>query len=164
MNTLFSIILFAFVNSTHVDFVDKTKISNLHHSIKDFDCYISGTGIRMRSLPSTSGTIMGSFEDGELVREIEWSGEWCKVERNSGIIGWVYGKYVICPDNNGCYIVGTNVRMRASASTSGDIVDYFSDGEHVRLIDTSIDGSWLFVRRETGQIGWVHGDYVGCGD
>jgi uncharacterized protein YgiM (DUF1202 family) len=107
---------------------------------------------------------MGSFEDGESVREIEWSGEWCKVERNSGIIGWVYGKYVSCPDNVGCYIVGTNVRMRASASTSGDIVDYFSDGEYVSLLNISIDGNWLLVRRETGQIGWVHSDYIGSGD
>lgn len=118
----------------------------------------------MRTQPSVSGAVIGYFDDGEYIREIEWNNDWCKVERKNGDIGWVSGKYVYCPDNIGCYITGTGVRMRSIASTSGKIVDYFTDGEYVSVLTNSRDGYWCLVRKENGQIGWVHGDYLSCGD
>ena len=165
MNSFFfSMIVIFSLNTSEINHQNIKSLTQFKSFAKNYDCLITGTGVRMRSQPSVSGAVIGYFEDGEYIREIEWNSDWCKVERKNGDIGWVSGKYVYCPDNVGCSISGTGVRMRSIASTSGKIVDYFTDGEYVSLLTNSPDGFWCLVRKENGQTGWVHGDYLSCGD
>jgi uncharacterized protein YgiM (DUF1202 family) len=65
----------------------------------DYDCYIIGTGVRMRETPSLQGKIISSFQDGETVDllKVNSDGKWFRVRKKSGKAGWVYSQYVECP-------------------------------------------------------------------
>lgn len=55
--------------------------------------YISGTEVRMRTAPNTNSSIMGYFNNQEVVEIIDDSGNWYKVRRSNGDVGWVSGQF-----------------------------------------------------------------------
>lgn len=55
--------------------------------------YISGTGVRLRSGPSTSSSIVGTYDTGEALTVTGVSGTWYKVTIN-GQSGYISGDYV----------------------------------------------------------------------
>ena len=68
-------------------------------TVDDIWCYISGTGVRMRELPSLKGKIVGYFKDGERVKRIGdpcGEGGWEYVERINATYGYVWGEYCHC--------------------------------------------------------------------
>ena len=65
-------------------------------------CYIYGTSVRMRELPSLKGKIVGYFKDGERVKRIGdpcGEGGWEYVERINGTYGYVWYEYCHCSFN-----------------------------------------------------------------
>ena len=54
-------------------------------------------------------------------------------------------------------ITGEDVRMRARASTSSQILDYFDKGEEVTVLGSQ--NGWYRVKRKNGQQGWVSGQF-----
>lgn len=55
--------------------------------------YISGTEVRMRTDPNTNSGIIGYFNNQEVVEIIDDSGNWYKVRRSNGDVGWVSGQF-----------------------------------------------------------------------
>lgn len=64
---------------------------------KDFDCWIVGTGVRMRQSPSLYGEIIGYFKDGEEVEYIRSNNNWDLVRKKNGTVGYVFEDYLECP-------------------------------------------------------------------
>ena len=95
-----SVVVVYTLSSSTVKTKGNEKIVN--QGIKTVDviwCYISGTGVRMRELPSLEGKIIGSFQDGERVKRIGdpcGEGGWEYVERINGTYGYVWGEYCHC--------------------------------------------------------------------
>lgn len=137
---------------------------------------IIGTEVRMRKGAGTDTEILGYFEDGEKVEvlksNVNEGRKWYEVSRKDGTLGWVAGEYCRVPegslipsvtrleDRKG-RITGTEVRMRSDPNQNGDVLDYFTKGEIVTILDAA-DGSglhWTKVQRENGDIGWVASAY-----
>ena len=54
-------------------------------------------------------------------------------------------------------ITGTEVRIRASAGLTGQILGHFEKGENVTVLEVA--EGWTKVKRSNGQVGWVSNDY-----
>ena len=54
-------------------------------------------------------------------------------------------------------ITGTEVRIRAAAGKTGQILGHFEKGEEVTVLEV-VEG-WTKVKRSNGQVGWVSNDY-----
>ena len=78
--------------------VNKTKGNEkiVNQGLKEFDCWIVGTGVRMRQSPSLKGAIIGYFKDGEEVEYIDSRYGWDLVRKRNGTVGYVYEDYLEC--------------------------------------------------------------------
>lgn len=57
--------------------------------------------------------------------------------------------------------MGTEVRMRSEPNLNADVLDYFTQGEVVTILDaaTGSELTWTKVRRANGTVGWVSSAY-----
>ena len=78
--------------------VNKTKGNEkiVNQGLKEFDCWIVGTWVRMRQSPSLKGAIIGYFKDGEEVEYIDSRYGWDLVRKRNGTVGYVHGDYLSC--------------------------------------------------------------------
>jgi SH3-like domain-containing protein len=138
---------------------------------------ITGTEVRMRDGAGTASAILGYFAKGEGVQVLKSDmvdgAKWYNVRRNDGTSGWVSADYcalsgeakveveAAAPIEKSGKIVGTDVRMRREPSLDADILDYFTNGEPVSILDTAGSGNsgWTKVKRANGTIGWVFSAY-----
>ena len=91
-----SVVVVYTLSSSTVKTKGNEKIVN--QGIKEFDCTIVGTGVRMRQSPSTNGAIIGYFKNGEEVEYIRSKkNRWNLVRKRNGTVGYVYGDYLHCP-------------------------------------------------------------------
>ena len=152
--------------------------------------YINGDTVRFRTGPSTSYSIIDTYDKGTAVTVTGTSGEWSACIIN-GVSGYVYSQYITLSSNAGTqlpsldtpletpdtstevpeqttppldsstqtqgYISGNNVRMRADASMSSQILCELFYGNAVTITGTT--GDWTAVIYE-GQAGYVYSQYV----
>lgn len=124
---------------------------------------IKGTAVRLRADASTSSKVLGSFNTGVKMTVTGVSGPWYKVNYN-GTTGYVYSDYLVIERQAATQtgtIKGTEVRFRASASTSSKILGSFNTGTKLTVLGT--EGDWYQVRYN-GTVGYVHSKYVVIGD
>lgn len=138
--------------------------------------YINGDYVRFRTGPSTSHSIIDSYNRGTELTITGVSGEWTACTIN-GVEGFVYSSYVSEKDTSSPepsqpdggastdgvagYITGNNVRFRSAPSTSSEILDEFFYGNEV--IITGTQGDWTAVTHD-GQAGYVFSSYVKEGE
>lgn len=137
--------------------------------------YINGDYVRFRSGPATSYSILGTYNKGKTLTITGISGDWtaCKID---GVSGYVYSQYVKETSSNTTtptptpetpntssqagYITGNNVRFRAGASLSSDIIGELFYGNNVTITGTS--GDWTAITYN-GKSGYVSSQYVKTG-
>lgn len=56
------------------------------------------------------------------------------------------------------HVTGTSVNLRAAATTAADKLTTARRGDKLDVL--AREGVWVQVRTATGEIGWVHGDFV----
>ncbi len=138
--------------------------------------YINGDYVRFRTGPSTSHSIIDSYNRGTELTITGVSGDWTACTIN-GVDGFVYSSYVTekdtasseplppegSPSTDGepGYITGNNVRFRSAPSTSSEILGEFFYGNEV--IITGTQGDWTAVTYD-GQAGYVFSSYVKAGE
>ncbi len=138
--------------------------------------YISGDYVHFRTGPSTSHSIIDSYNNGTELTITGVSGDWTACTIN-GVEGFVYSSYVkekdtsspepSAPENNAStdgepgYISGNNVRFRSGPSTNSDVLDELFYGNQV--IITGTVGDWTAVTYN-GQAGYVFSSYVKAGE
>lgn len=148
--------------------------------------YINGDTVRFRTGPSTSYSIIDSYNKGTAVTVTGSSGDWYLCTIN-GVSGYVYSQYVTLSTSAGTelpslenpdsslevpqattppldsstqtqgYISGNNVRMRAGASMSSQILCELFYGNVVTITGTT--GDWTAVIYN-GQAGYVYSQYA----
>ena len=147
--------------------------------------YVTGTDVRFREGASLDANVLGYFTKGEVVYikgKAQGSGlTWYQVARGDGTNGYIASEYCqpaegaqipeVSAGNTGsaasssastkAVITGTDVRIRGGASTSADILGYYTKGEEVTIMEVG-DGDgmkWYKVKRSDGSIGWVAAQY-----
>ena len=135
--------------------------------------YINGDYVRFRTGPSTSDSIINTYNKGKELTITGTSGDWTAVTID-GKSGYVYSQYVTTTDPNAGgnstpapaetskdgYIKGNNVRFRSGASTSSSILGEYNYGTALKI--TGISGDWTAVTIN-GQAGYVYSQYVAEG-
>lgn len=56
---------------------------------------ISTSALRVRSVNSTAGAVMGHVLQGEIYAAIEEKSGWYKIQTSGGVIGWIMGSYTV---------------------------------------------------------------------
>ena len=121
------------------------------------------TDVNLRSGAGTSNSILLTAGAGTpMIVESESDG-WYRVYVN-GTWGYMSGDYVNFTDTLDVsatgWVNGTEVRMRAAASTDSDILRVTSHGEAVQI--TGVSGNWFRVTAG-GFSGYIRSDYVELG-
>ncbi len=117
---LFAIIFLAAISSRAADVAPGASESNLFVSsstiflaevnfiepmaYQGYVCVVStqGGNLNIRSIPSTSGRIVGKLANGRVVREVGVRNDWSKIAvstssgRTGRVLGWVLSSYLNC--------------------------------------------------------------------
>ena len=141
----------------HADYVSFTV------PVRERAGYSSGSNVRVRSAPSTSGNILAHLSFGEAFTVLgERQGDWFQVRLADGTEGYVHADYVsftVPIQERTGYSSGSNVRVRSTPSTSGNILAHLAFGEAFTVLGEQ-QGDWFQVRLADGTKGYVHADYV----
>lgn len=130
--------------------------------------------MRFRTGPSTSDSIINTYNKGKALTITGTSGDWTAVIID-GTSGYVYSQYVSKtdptagsngntstdePSSKAGYITGNNVRFRSGASMSASILGEYNYGTALTITGTS--GDWTAVTIN-GKAGYVYSQYVAEG-
>ena len=132
--------------------------------------------MRFRTGPSTSDSIIATYNKGKELTITGTSGDWTAVKID-GKSGYVFSQYVSKTDptagssgagsstpaqstSKAGYITGNNVRFRSGASMSASILGEYNYGTALTITGTS--GDWTAVTIN-GQAGFVYSQYVAEG-
>ncbi|MCD7748470.1 MAG: SH3 domain-containing protein [Oscillospiraceae bacterium] len=139
---------------------------------------INASYVRMRSGPSTSYSILGTYSSGTTMTVTGTSGDWYEVSYN-GVTGYVYSRYLtldsgststsssssststssftVTEMDDTAAAVTTAVHMRTGPSTSYASLQVLSAGTSVTI--TGYSGSWYRVSYN-GSTGYIYSSYV----
>ncbi|MCD7769994.1 MAG: SH3 domain-containing protein [Oscillospiraceae bacterium] len=141
---------------------------------------INGNYVRMRSGPSTSYSILGTYNSGTTMTVTGTSGDWYQVSYN-GTTGYVYSLYLTLDSGSTSTSTSTSssasstssftvtemddtaatvtsaVHMRTGPSTSYASLQVLSAGTSVTI--TGYSGNWYRISYN-GSTGYVYGSYV----
>ncbi|MCD7844875.1 MAG: SH3 domain-containing protein [Oscillospiraceae bacterium] len=143
---------------------------------------ISGSGVRVRSGPSTADSILATLDSGETMSVTGVSGQWYQVSYN-GATGYVNSAYMTLSYGSNASPTSTSsttteeapltvaatgtgtinanyVRMRSGPSTSYSILGTYSSGTAMTVTGTS--GDWYEVSYN-GTTGYVYSLYLTLG-
>lgn len=133
---------------------------------------INGTYVRMRSGPSTSYSILGTYNTGTVMTVTGSSGDWYKVSYN-GAEGYVYKTYLTLGGDSGASsgfsvtamadtaaTVVSPVHMRSGPGTSYTSQRVLETGTSVTI--TGVSGKWYRVSYN-GSTGYVFSSYLSTG-
>ncbi len=129
----------------------------------------NATGLRFRSGPGTTFSVIGVFDKGKSATYLEKSGNWVKISY-SGKQGWVSSQFVTIKNattggtsssspsvKTSATVTATSLNVRSSSSTKGSLIGSLKKNATVNI--TKIQGDWAYI--ETSSIkGWVHRDYL----
>lgn len=123
--------------------------------------FTTGSGLRLRSEPSTSGKTLATAPKDQVVVVLEKSGDWYKVIYNLQE-GYMHADYVSVLKRENAElgygkITGNRVNMRSGASTSKQSVGMASSGEKVYII--GVNDGWYKVIWSS-KICYIRSDFV----
>ena len=109
--------------------------------------FVTGSGLRLRSTPNTSGSTLASASKGEVVVVLEQSGEWYKVLYNLKE-GYMHSDYLNVQTTGNAelgygVINGSSVNLRSTASTSGKRLATGNKGDQAYIL--GVENGWYQV-------------------
>lgn len=141
---------------------------SLVSSIKNI--IINTSTLRIRSLGSTIGKMLGIVKKGENYAVSEEKNGWYKIKTAAGVVGWVSGAYAtVKPDSalnesasisSGATIVitATSLRLRSAGSASGKVLGAVRENEKYSVLEEK--SGWYKIKTAKGITGWVSGLYA----
>ena len=123
--------------------------------------FVTGSGLRLRSTASTSGSTLASASKGEVVVVLEKSGEWSKVLYNLKE-GYMHNDYLNIQTTGNAelgygVINGSSVNLRSSAGTSGSKVAVGSKGDKAYIV--GVENGWYQVIF-SGKVCFIRSDFL----
>lgn len=154
---------------------DETKVKEVSAATTEEeleDGIITGTEVRFRQQPGMNTKIIDVLQDGEAIRfgkqQMADGLSWTYIVRKNGSKGWVATQYfkklstetTVSTGMRGL-ITGEDVRLRSEPNLNADIMDLFSKGESVEILQSlNANGrDWYKVKRSNGSEGWVAAEY-----
>lgn len=139
--------------------------------------YITGTGINLRSAPSTDGKIVSQVSRPSRVvmlndAPVKAGGYvWQHIQVSDGTKGWLVTQFLGSSAPSAApaapayaHIKGNHVNIRKEPSLSAGLLIQADEGTAVTLLTTSAtkkEGySWYKVRLADGRVGWVASDFL----
>lgn len=119
------------------------------------------TAVNLRTGAGTGNAIIATVGEGTaLIVEADTGSGWYKVNYD-GESGYMSADYLSFSETMDLtaqgWVDGSDVRMRAAASTDSEIVRVTTYGESVEIL--GVDGEWYKVSAG-GKTGYIRGDYV----
>ncbi len=147
---------------------------------------VTGNGVRLRTGPGSTYSIVGTYDSGTEVAVTGISGDWIAVKLPaSGVSGYIYSDFIVYDESGeqnvsntsgissasgnyghasdqirDGYITGSSVRLRESPSMSAGILDELNSGTAVRI--TGVSDGWYRVI-VNGMEGYVSASFVAEG-
>jgi uncharacterized protein YgiM (DUF1202 family)/cell wall-associated NlpC family hydrolase len=138
-------------------------------------------GLRLRSSPSTSASVLTILPSGSKVYIIGSQGGYYKVQLSDGTVGWVDKSYVqtagaattavgnpTAPSRvskpgttkrqSVITVSVTSLNVRSTPSSSGAVIGSVYQGQKLVVVGKS--NGWYKVQLPNGTVGWVSADYV----
>ena len=109
--------------------------------------FTTGSGLRLRSSASTSGSTLASASKGEVVVVMEKNGDWCKVIYNLKE-GYMHADYLNIQTTGNAElgygsVTGNSVNLRKNASTSAGKVASANKGDIAYIV--GVENGWYRV-------------------
>jgi N-acetylmuramoyl-L-alanine amidase len=119
--------------------------------------------LRVRTVPSLNGKVVGYLSQGQAVEVIEKENDWEKVVTPS-FIGWVSSAYLASNDDKKTsmrqtgWVTADSLNVRARPSLQAERVEKVTYGQQVQIMFKQ--GQWYQIATENGKIGWVSSEYI----
>ncbi len=121
---------------------------------------VSGGNLNIRSAPSTSSAVIGSFPGGTLVTLTEKSGSWWQVEYGEGKYGYCHGNYIEVYGGKARAVdVGYgSLNVRSGPGTSYTRISQLYNGKTVVVLSDS--SGWSRILFDGVRLGYVSSRYL----
>lgn len=137
--------------NTGVIFADNDK----NISVEEPKAVVNVEKLNIRSGPSTSYDIIGSFEKEDSVNLISIKDGWYKIKLEDGKKAWTNGQYITLDGE----IIVNKLNVRKGPGIKYDILEVKQKEEQVKIINANEDG-WYEIELSDGETGFVCGKYV----
>ncbi|MEL7114924.1 MAG: SH3 domain-containing protein [Pseudomonadota bacterium] len=120
--------------------------------------------LNLRTGPGSSFAIVQKMFHGSAVNTLEYSGNWARVEHESGAVGWAHRRYMVpaaTPTPAKLYVYSPSdgfLNLRTGPGTDFAIVTRMFNGEWVEILERR--GNWVRVAHEYGAQGWAYAKYL----
>ena len=162
-----------FIAPLYMSIVSRVKPSD--GNFEDKTGYISGNLVNMRTGPGTGYRVIDQLAKGTQLVVLSVGIDWYKIQvKDTGISGYVYGKYVtqknpgstptpeppVLPDRGARgFITANGVNIRSGPSADFDSIGLLNEGEPLSYEGAS--GNWFKVSALYARlVGWVYADYT----
>lgn len=133
---------------------------------------VTVTGLRVRSEPSTTGTIVTTAPQGQRLVILQRANGWMKVRLPDGTVGWVTSSYTsashagtsrskaqqVSTSASAKPGVGVTVQvalnLRSGPSLTSSVQTVLSPGSTYHILGRS--NGWIHVRMADGTVGWIN--------
>jgi SH3-like domain-containing protein len=116
-----------------------------------------GQGVRVRSTPSTSGTVVVALAEGAAVGGADHA--WRAVSAADGAAGWFANEFLAAADA-GAFVVantgGTGANLRPGPTTDGAPIKLLAEGTRL----SGDDHAWRRITDQSGTGGWVADEFL----
>lgn len=120
-----------------------------------------GGRLNIRSTPSSSGTVLGSLENGSWITVKGKSGSWYRAEYANGKEAYVnesYIKHYTASVDATVKVKSGNLNVRSGASTSHKVIDSLKNGERVVVVKSN--DTWCGIVYRGNKTGYVAKAYL----
>lgn len=119
--------------------------------------------LNLRTGPGGNFAIIMEMNHGTALNTLEFSGNWARVEHESGAVGWAFRKYMVRPASGPAklyvYSPGDGfLNLRTGPGSGFAIITRMYNGEWVEILERS--GNWVRVYHEYGDEGWAYSKYL----
>ena len=129
--------------------------SSNEEATKEIVAMVNVDKLNVRSGPSTSHDIIGTFIKDDDISLVSIKNGWYKIEMEDGKTGWTNGQYITLDGE----VTVDKLNVRKGASISDDIVETKTKEDTVKIIKADENG-WYEIELEDGKTGFVCGKYV----
>ena len=119
--------------------------------------------LNLRTGPGGNFAVIMEMDHGTAVNTLEYSGNWARVEHETGAVGWAHRKYMVPyasgPAKYRVFSPGDGyLNLRTGPGTNYAIITRMNNGTWVEILERS--GNWVRVFHEYGDEGWAHSKYL----
>ena len=129
--------------------------SNKDVATKESVAVVNTDKLNVRSGPSTSYDIIGSFSKNDGVDLLSIKNGWYKIEMEDGKIAWTNGQYITLAGE----VTADKLNIRKGPATSYDIVGNKVKEDKVKVLK-AFENGWYEIELEDGETGFICGKYV----